>query len=214
MSKATVEAVKELIKKHEEFDKRMNTNDDKINQMMQFADRLNDENHYASDKITEKARSIDERQGNNFYVVLFYKNVFFMSPVDLRAGPVTRTNFTLGSYEKFQPGFRDEERPKILGMSSGVKFEKRSKRGETQSYNLRACYSFGNSYSCITAVKWDAYDVVIQQAKQDDVIRPALLPCCFLPGDPGEVFIWQNFPARDLVRKTEISGTKPARPLI
>lgn len=60
--KATVEAVKELIKKHEEFEKRMNTNDDKINQMMQFADRLNDENHYASDKITEKARSIDERQ--------------------------------------------------------------------------------------------------------------------------------------------------------
>ncbi|KAM7448230.1 hypothetical protein ABFA07_003643 [Porites harrisoni] len=59
---ATVEAVKELIKKHEEFDKRMNTNDDKINQMMQFADRLNDENHYASDKITEKARSIDERR--------------------------------------------------------------------------------------------------------------------------------------------------------
>ena len=54
--------MKELIKKHEEFDKRMNANDDKINQMMQFADRLNDENHYAGDKITEKARSIDERQ--------------------------------------------------------------------------------------------------------------------------------------------------------
>lgn len=60
--KATVEAVKELIKKHEEFEKRMNANDEKINQMMQFADRLNEENHYASDKITEKARSIDERQ--------------------------------------------------------------------------------------------------------------------------------------------------------
>ena len=56
-----MEAVNELIKKHEEFDKRMHANDDKINQMMQFADRLNDENHYASDKITEKARSIDER---------------------------------------------------------------------------------------------------------------------------------------------------------
>lgn len=55
----------ELIKKHEEFDKRMRTNDDKINQMMQFADRLNDENHYASDKITEKARSIDERRNAN-----------------------------------------------------------------------------------------------------------------------------------------------------
>lgn len=57
--------MKELIKKHEEFDKRMNASDDKINQMMQFADRLNDENHYAADKITEKARSIDERQVTN-----------------------------------------------------------------------------------------------------------------------------------------------------
>lgn len=70
---ATVETVKELIKKHEEFDKRMQTNDDKINQMIQFADRLNDENHYASDKITEKARSIDERREQLFlFIIIFY----------------------------------------------------------------------------------------------------------------------------------------------
>lgn len=68
---ATVETVKELIKKHEEFDKRMQTNDDKINQMIQFADRLNDENHYASDKITEKARSIDERREQLFFYHYF-----------------------------------------------------------------------------------------------------------------------------------------------
>ena len=68
---ATVETVKELIKKHEEFDKRMQTNDDKINQMIQFADRLNDENHYASDKITEKARSIDERREQLFFYYYF-----------------------------------------------------------------------------------------------------------------------------------------------
>ena len=48
------------------------------------------------------------------------------------AGPVTRTNFALGSYEKFQPGFQDEKRPKILGMSRGAKFEKQSKRDKTQ----------------------------------------------------------------------------------
>ena len=130
--------MKELIKKHEEFDKRMNTNDDKINQMMQFADRLNDENHYASDKITEKARSIDERQGNNFSVVLFHKKVSLMSRVNQRAGLVTGINFALGSYKKFHPSFQDEETPKILGMSSGAKFEKRSKHGETQSFNFRA----------------------------------------------------------------------------
>ena len=82
-----------------------------------------------------------------------------MSRVNQRAGPVTGNNFALGSYQKFQPGFGDEETPKILGMSSGAKFEKRSKHGKTQSYNFLAYHIFGNSYSCITAVKWDAYDV-------------------------------------------------------
>ena len=50
-----------------------------------------------------------------------------MSLVD-RAGPDTGTNFTLGSYEKFQPGFRDEKGPKILSTSSGAKYEKQSKK--------------------------------------------------------------------------------------
>ena len=48
--------------------------------------------------------------------------------------PVTGSNFVLGSYEKFQPGFRDEKRPKILGTSSGAKFEKPSKYGETLKF--------------------------------------------------------------------------------
>ena len=34
---------------------------------------------------------------------------------------LTGTNFALGSYQKFQPGFRDEKRPKILGTSVSVK---------------------------------------------------------------------------------------------
>ena len=55
-----------------------------------------------------------------------------MSPVD-RAGTVTRRNFTLGSHEKFQLGFRDEKkRQKILGTRSGTKYEKQSKHGVTQ----------------------------------------------------------------------------------
>ena len=58
-----------------------------------------------------------------------------MSPVD-RAGSVTGMNFALGSYEKFQPGFRDEKRSKILGTSFGAKFGKQSKRGETQNFLL------------------------------------------------------------------------------
>ena len=54
-----------------------------------------------------------------------------MSPVD-RAGSVTGMNFALGSYENYQPGFRDEKRPKILGTSSGAKFGKQNKHSETQ----------------------------------------------------------------------------------
>ena len=34
-----------------------------------------------------------------------------------RAGTVTDMNFALGSYKKFQLGFRDEKRPKILRAS-------------------------------------------------------------------------------------------------
>ena len=47
---------------------------------------------------------------------------------------LTRLNFALGSYEKFQPGFWYEKRPKIVGKSSGAKFEKQSKRGKTQTF--------------------------------------------------------------------------------
>ena len=56
-----------------------------------------------------------------------------MSPVD-RASSFTGMNFALGSYEKFQPGFRDEKRSKILGTSSGAKFGKQSKLSETQKF--------------------------------------------------------------------------------
>ena len=48
--------------------------------------------------------------------------------------PVTEMNFALGSYEKFQSGFRDEKRSKILGMSSGAKFGKQSEHSETQKF--------------------------------------------------------------------------------
>ena len=54
-------------------------------------------------------------------------------------------NFALGSYEKFQPGFRDEKRSKILKTSSGAKFGKQSKRGETENFNFRAYLSIGNT---------------------------------------------------------------------
>ena len=49
-----------------------------------------------------------------------------MSPV-YRAGPLTGTNFALGSYEKIQPGFRDEKRPKIRGPSFGANLKNKTK---------------------------------------------------------------------------------------
>ena len=64
-----------------------------------------------------------------------YLGPLHMSPVD-QAGSVTGMNFALGSYEKFQPCFRDEKRSKILGTSSGAKFRKQSKQSETQKFQL------------------------------------------------------------------------------
>ena len=43
---------------------------------------------------------------------------------------LARTNFALGSYEKFRPAFQDEKRAKILGTSSGTKFEKESNKAK------------------------------------------------------------------------------------
>ena len=57
--------------------------------------------------------------------------IFCVSPVD-QACLVAETNFALGSYETFQPVFKDEKRKKTMGMSSGAKFEKQSKHVETQ----------------------------------------------------------------------------------
>ena len=104
-------------------------------------------------------------------------------PVD-RAGPVTGTNFALGSYGKFQPGFRDEKKPKILGTSSGVKYEKQSKNTQ-KSYNFSAYHSFGNEME----INGMLMICKIQQAKQDDAIRVAIIH----PGNRADVFVWQNF---------------------
>ena len=109
-----------------------------------------------------------------------------MSPVDW-AGSLTGTNFTLGSYEKFQPGFRDEKWPKT---SCGAKFEKQSKHGETQNYNFHAYYSFGNCYSCIIAVEWDAYDVenTTGNARRCRIHSKNFIPVTGLKCSYGKIF--------------------------
>ena len=59
--KNSVQQAENLIKRHEAFITTMDANDEKINAVLQFADRLIDENHFAADKIHKKAESINER---------------------------------------------------------------------------------------------------------------------------------------------------------
>ena len=66
----SLEAAENLIKKHEAFITTMDANDEKINNVLQFAQRLIDEGHYAGDKIKAKADSIQERY-NTFNHLLY-----------------------------------------------------------------------------------------------------------------------------------------------
>ena len=142
-----------------------------------------------------------------------------MSPVD-RAGPLTGTSFALGSYEKIQPGFRDEKRPKILGTSFGAKLEKQNKDGETQpSYYFRAYHCLVTLLAVSLQFKGLSMMWKIPQAKQttpiglpccgNEIIRCVMELRCFVidhlthallrrihPGNRDEVFIWQKFLAR------------------
>lgn len=56
-----MEQAENLIKQHEAFITTMDTNDEKINGVLNSADRLEEDNHFASDKIREKADSLRER---------------------------------------------------------------------------------------------------------------------------------------------------------
>ena len=115
-----------------------------------------------------------------------------MSPVAW-SGQVTGTNFPLGSYEKIQPGFRDEIRPKILGTSSGAKF------GEQQTWRNTKIITFAPIIASATlkAVSLQLNGMLmmwkIQQAMQDDAIRTARIHPAVHPGNRDEVFIGQNF---------------------
>ena len=109
-----------------------------------------------------------------------------MSPSG-RAGPVTGTNFALGSYDrKFQPRFRDEKRPNIL--ASGAKFEKESKEskyGEKKNHDFRACHSMAVSLQLNGMLTmWKR-----QQAMQDDAIRSARVHPAFNLCNRAEVFV-------------------------
>ena len=139
-----------------------------------------------------------------------------MSPVN-QDGPVTGMNFALGSYEKFQPGLRDENRSKILGTSSGAKFGKQRKHGETQKI-----LTFGPILPSVTlkAVSLQLNGMLmmwkIQEAKKTmpsglPEFIPPFIPLTGMKCSYGKI----SSPLTEIsVGKTEISGTEPARPLI
>ena len=94
----------------------------------------------------------------------------------------------------FSPVSETKKGSKTLATSSDAKFEKQSKHGEAQSYNFSAYHRFGNSFSCITAVKWDAYDDenIAGKARRYHIRRGALNLSHVHLGNWAELFIWQS----------------------
>merc|ERR1712088_1130327 len=66
----SLEQAESLIKKHEALLTTMEANDDKVNGVLQFAQRLVAEQHFASEKISKKAEDISERRNNNHELAL------------------------------------------------------------------------------------------------------------------------------------------------
>merc|ERR1719412_2109514 len=65
-----LEQAESLIKKHEALLTTMEANDDKVNGVLQFAQRLLQEDHFAADKISKKAEDISERRNSNHEMAL------------------------------------------------------------------------------------------------------------------------------------------------
>ncbi|XP_037873168.2 spectrin beta chain isoform X9 [Bombyx mori] len=60
-----LEQAENIIKEHEAFLTTMEANDDKINSVVQFANRLVEERHFDADKIQRKAENIEARRNAN-----------------------------------------------------------------------------------------------------------------------------------------------------
>ena len=79
-----------------------------------------------------------------------------------------------------------------------------------KSYNFRTYHSFGNSYSCITAVKWDAYDVYNTAGNARRCYQGRQKSSRFV-----HVFIWQKCPALFPISRLEKpSSQEPSKPTL
>ena len=64
-SPANLEQAETLMKKHEALLTTMDANDDKINMVLNAAERLLQEEHYAAEKISKKMEEVSERRNKN-----------------------------------------------------------------------------------------------------------------------------------------------------
>ena len=86
---------------------------------------------------------------------------------------------------------------------------------KNKNYNFCAYHSFGNSQSCITSVKWDAYDVGNTAGINDKTMPSGRhILSRFHPGDRAEVLMGQKFqPAyRDRGWKNRGHGNRASPP--
>ena len=135
-----------------------------------------------------------------------------MSPVD-RAGSLSGTNFTLGSYEKFQPGFRDEK-----GQRRVVARNSRNKANTVKHKIITFTPIIALATLIAVSLQLNGMLMMwkIQQAMQDDAefirrIHPTFILVTGLKCSYGKIFS----PLTEIPGgKTEISGTEPAYPLI
>ena len=103
-----------------------------------------------------------------------------MSPVD-RAGTVTGRNFTLGSYEKFQLGFRDEKRPKILGTRSGTNYETKQTSWNTKKLTFMPIIASATPKAVSLQLNGMLMMWKIQQVMQDNAIQTTRIHPTFIP---------------------------------
>ncbi|XP_075591852.1 spectrin beta chain isoform X2 [Dermatophagoides farinae] len=62
---ANLEQAEEMLKRHESFMNTLDANEERVRNVLLFAKRLTDENHFDSDKIQKKAANIEQRFVNN-----------------------------------------------------------------------------------------------------------------------------------------------------
>ena len=128
---------------------------------------------------------------------------------------VTETNFALGSYEKFQPGFRDELKANDPGDEFWHQGTKKADMRNTKIINFAPIIAFATLKAVSLQLTGMLMMRKIQQAMQGDAIWARIHPA-FIPVT-GMKSHMEKFPARlprSRLEKTEISGTEPARPVI